>query len=80
MAAGGDQLFPCGVCDSAVANDDKAVFCDGCELWQHIRCVGMDQCSYEVLQSESDDIPRYCPACQFLCNDHPKLSFHVDSY
>ncbi len=60
--AAGDQLFLCGVCAQAVVDDDKAVFCDGCELWHHIACIGLDNHAYEVLQGESDATRSVLPA------------------
>ena len=68
--AAGDKLFPCGVCAQAVVDDDKAVFCDGCELWHHIACIGLDNHAYEVLQRESDATQWFCPACQPVLNNH----------
>ena len=30
--------FPCGICLNPVAKNHKAVKCDNCDLWIHIKC------------------------------------------
>ena len=31
-------IFPCKTCNNPVAKDGKAVECDNCGLWVHIKC------------------------------------------
>ena len=30
--------FPCKICEKPVGKVDKAVECDNCKLWVHIKC------------------------------------------
>ena len=69
-----------GVCGLVVADDDKAVLCNCCELWQHSTCVGLADHEYEDLQRESDDISWFCPACRpVLASNCSLTSEGVDS-
>ena len=38
--------FPCGVCKEAVAKCHRAVQCDLCDCWVHIKCNFIDKKSY----------------------------------
>ena len=57
----GPPRNPCGVCSRAVAKTHRAVLCDVCEVWQHIKCVKNSPSDYVKL-STSDDSWN-CPAC-----------------
>lgn len=37
----GPVKFPCGVCNKAVRNGVRAVCCDMCDKWFHIKCTSM---------------------------------------
>ena len=32
--------FPCSICNKNVLNNQKAIQCDSCDLWCHIKCNG----------------------------------------
>ena len=55
--------FPCSVCGKAVKNNEKAVFCDLCNLWSHCRCNGITDLKYEALQIEPDYVTWVCKTC-----------------
>ena len=41
--------YPCGVCGRAVRWKDRAVACDSCDTWYHVRCMAMNTQTYEAL-------------------------------
>ena len=42
---------PCGICAKTVHDKDKAVQCDLCELWIHIKCNKLNYLDYRYLQN-----------------------------
>ena len=59
---------PCSLCLGPVAKNHKAVFCNYCSNWCHIRCTGVSNEKYANLQNEDDDIPFICLKCDVLDN------------
>ncbi len=49
----GPVKFPCGVCNKAVRNGVRAVCCDMCDKWFHIKCTSMSNVVYKVLKNSS---------------------------
>ena len=45
-----NPFFPCGKCGLKVRNNHKAIQCDNCNYWTHIKCDGIDNSSYEKLK------------------------------
>ena len=45
--------FPCKICNNPVAKNHKAVECDNCGLWVHIKCNKINTQTYKYLQKES---------------------------
>ena len=43
--------FPCKICAKNVHDKDKAVQCDLCELWIHIKCNNLNYLDYRYLQN-----------------------------
>ena len=43
--------FPCKICVKNVQDKDKAVQCDLCELWIHIKCNNLNYLDYRYLQN-----------------------------
>ena len=43
--------FPCKICAKNVQDKDKAVQCDLCELWIHIKCNNFNCLDYRYLQN-----------------------------
>ena len=52
---------PCTKCHKAVAKNDRAVQCDVCDAWIHIRCNGISERTYEILKN--DEEPFICIIC-----------------
>ena len=50
----GPPRYPCGVSSRAVAKTHRAVLCDVCEVWQHIRCVNIAPSEYVKLNASDD--------------------------
>ena len=55
-------LFPCGICNKPVANNHRAVQCDICDLWIHIKCNSISPAVYKEM-SETDDLKWCCIKC-----------------
>ena len=53
--------FPCRICAKNVHDKDKAVQCDLCEFWIHIKCNNLNYLDYRYLQS--CDESWYCIEC-----------------
>ena len=54
--------FPCSVCSKAVHNRHKAIECDTCKKWVHIKCNKLDDKGYKYHQ-ENPDAPFLCLKC-----------------
>ena len=50
---------PCGVCHKAVGENHRAICCDICEKWIHIKCNDLNNNDYKFFQENSDE--------QFIC-------------
>ena len=55
--------FLCSICAKNVNGKDKAVQCDLCELWIHIKCNNLNYLDYRYLQNCGESW--YCIEC---CN------------
>ena len=49
----GRPICPCGSCRQPVRNRDKAIFCEECNQWHHIHCIGISPSSYNSLINQS---------------------------
>lgn len=55
---------PCGVCKESVGENHKAIKCNICELWIHIKCNNLDKNDYayfQDLKNEEEDF--FCINC-----------------
>ena len=75
----GPVNHPCTVCSRNVHRNHRALQCDGCQLWSHIKCVGISGRAYVLLQNMSD-FSWQCPSCLFsvlpssdVCDDSPAV-------
>lgn len=69
--SGGNGKPKCPVCHKTVARNHRAVSCDLCHLWCHIKCGGIKSNQYKHLQL-SNDFSWTCPECLLTLNS---LSF-----
>ena len=44
--------FPCKICEKPVAQNHKAVCCDVCDTWVHIKCNKINTQTYNILKKE----------------------------
>ena len=59
---------PCSLCMGPVAKNHKAVYCNSCSKWCHIKCSDVSNEEYQKLQVEDDKIPFICLKCDVLDN------------
>ena len=53
--------FPCIICYKNVLNNQKAIQCDSCSPWCHIKCDGTSFVTYNKLMlSDEDDDSCHC--------------------
>ena len=52
---------PCSMCKFQVHNNHKAIFCNICHLWTHLKCTLLSLSEYNDLTHSHDDW--YCPSC-----------------
>ena len=52
---------PCGICGKSVNSNHKAIQCDICNHWIHIKCNGLTSNDYASLQNSSE--PWFCTKC-----------------
>ena len=60
----GPIQHPCAVCCKCVRSNQRALQCDKCQLWSHIKCVGIVDSVYRELQAK-DAFSWQCPLCLF---------------
>ena len=69
--------YPCSICNKSVMSNQKAIECDTCNLWSHIKCDGTSEKEYDKM---IDDIEKgytvvwHCLVCKIREN-HTKLPF-----
>ena len=63
---------PCSICNKNVLSNQKAVYCDSCNKWCHIKCDGTTLETYQYLMSTDDTITWDCLVC--------KMKFHHQNF
>ena len=53
--------YPCNICNNPVAKNHKAIQCDKCQLWVHIKCNKINVQTYKLLIE--DETTWYCISC-----------------
>ena len=53
--------FPCRICAKSVSDKDKAVQCDLCEHWVHIKCNDRNYLGYRYFENSYESW--YCIEC-----------------
>ena len=69
-APGGNGSTKCSVCQRTVARNHRAVSCDQCNLWCHIKCGGIHTSQYKHLQSSTES-SWSCHECLWTLNSLP---------
>ena len=52
---------PCKLCPKNVSDNNKAILCDLCQTWIHIKCNHLNYIDYQYLQGCNK--PWYCLSC-----------------
>ena len=62
--------YPCSICKNSVMNNQKAIECDSCKLWAHIKCDGTSSDTYRQMMEDvsNSDTPWYCLVCRIRIN------------
>ena len=53
--------FPCGICTRQVSKNHRAIKCDSCEKWIHIKCNNLETRTYQSLINDNNSW--YCIKC-----------------
>ena len=60
-----NPIYPCGVCNKKVGIRMRAVECDICNYWNHIKCDNIDPKYYEILKkTENTNRHHFCKTCK----------------
>jgi len=57
-----NSKYPCGICAKTVSQRHKAIQCDSCNYWNHVKCDQISDKTYESLQKSEE--PHYCQICK----------------
>ena len=58
---------PCGICDKNIHGNQRAIFCDNCNFYVHIKCNDISAAEYKELEKEPDDVSWFCKNVQWIC-------------
>ncbi len=73
-------IYPCGVCNHHVPEDNYSILCSYCDYWIHLSCSGLKK--EQLLSYDGDGIYYTCPNCVLPfqnCDISLGKSFLVDS-
>ena len=59
-----NPIYPCGICTKKVSQRNKAIQCDLCNYWNHIKCDDIDDKTYEALKKSTKSEIYYCKVCR----------------
>ena len=59
----GPTKCPCSRCEKPCKSNQRAIQCDGCDLWCHAKCAYVSSDDYNRISSSNN--ARYCNACFF---------------
>ena len=59
----GPAKLPCPICHKTVRSNSKAVSCDMCEKWVHLKCTSMDKKVYEHYAQSGETFSYSCNKC-----------------
>ena len=69
--------FPCGSCNQAVTAKTRGIQCDGCDIWIHPRCIGMESREFRELGNSS--AVWFCNHCGLLNISPTLLNYEVET-
>ena len=53
--------YPCSICNKSVMYNQKALQCDTCDLWTHIKCDGTNDDAYKAFKEKNTlELPCMC--------------------
>lgn len=55
--------YKCGTCKKPVNSNHKAILCDICNNWVHIKCNSLTHKDYLCYQTTGSVIPWFCKKC-----------------
>ena len=55
--------LPCRICHKTISNSQKAILCNKCNFYIHIKCNDISAAEYKQLEKEPDDVPWFCKPC-----------------
>lgn len=62
----GPVKYPCGLCSKSVASNHRAMLCEVCYYWHHIKCVQISPSEYKLLSASEDSwVCSNCSSFQF---------------
>ncbi|XP_060578354.1 uncharacterized protein LOC132735428 [Ruditapes philippinarum] len=65
--------FKCGICLRTVAKNHRALCCDQCDKWIHIKCAGIAPARYTELGNSEESW--FCQPCDSINNIHNIFNF-----
>lgn len=54
---------PCSTCHKHIHSNHRALFCNSCELFVHIKCNFLNNNDYLRFKKEGEDVPFFCISC-----------------
>lgn len=73
MAKADNEPRNCGKCNRIVREDAKAVCCEYCAFWFHVKCEGISDEVYKFLNGGGDQVHWFCKGCNNKALDVMKL-------
>ena len=64
--------YPCGICSKSVKENQKALQCDICDKWIHLKCNLLNLSTYEKLKHDPN--PWFCLNCTKLIFPYHELT------
>ena len=70
------DCYPCSVCKKSVLNQHKAICCDHCNQWVHIKCNNLNDFDYNLLKSKNENwyCILYTPKIFLFCQINERVS------
>ena len=57
-------IYPCGVCNRKVGDHMRAIQCDLCNYWNHMKCDQIEPSHYEKLKKPENTQHHFCRLCK----------------